>query len=199
MEWVETTAATVEDASNRALDLLGVDTSDAEIEVLDEGKTGFFGRVKTEARVRARIKPKAAPAKEDRNRGGRRNDRNRGGSRDGGNRGGNRGGRNQGKGNRDGGNRGGGNRDGGNLTVVAPRLLLQVRRPWAAQPLPVAGAETTPPAATVAAVTVAVAIVMAVTGAMTAVATAADGRIATIARRPAWTRNSAPRIRKPHS
>ena len=141
MEWVETTAPTVEDASNRALDLLGVDTSDAEIEVLDEGKTGFFGRVKTEARVRARIKPKAAPAKDDRNRGGRRNDRSRGGGRDGGgNRGGksrdggqnkggqNKGGQNKGGkgrdggdrgGNRDGGGRDGGNRDGGGKKAAA--------------------------------------------------------------------------------
>jgi spoIIIJ-associated protein len=117
MDWIVTTARTVEEAQTRALDLLGVDNADAEIQVLEEGKTGLFGRTKSEARVRARIKPKAPPAKEERrpSRGGgdRNRNRNRGGGKGkGGNnqRGGNNN-RNRG-GNRDGGN--GGNRDGGN-------------------------------------------------------------------------------------
>ena len=80
MDWIVTTARSVEEAQTRALDLLGVDSADAEIQVIEEGKTGLFGRTKSEARVRARIKPKAPPAKEERrsSRGGDRN-RNRGG------------------------------------------------------------------------------------------------------------------------
>jgi len=110
MDWIVTTARTVEEAQTRALDLLGVDTADAEIQVIEEGKTGLFGRTKSEARVRARIKPKAPPAKEERrpSRGGDRN-RNRGGSGGGGSK--NRGGNNRGGNNRDGGSRDGGGRN----------------------------------------------------------------------------------------
>jgi len=122
MEWIVTTARSVDEAQTRALDLLGVDLEDAEVQVIEEGKTGLFGRTKTEARVRARIKPKAPRVKEER-RGGR-NDRNRGGGRNrnrGGGGGGNRGqgGGGQGGGqrkrnnNKGGGGQGGGNRGGG--------------------------------------------------------------------------------------
>ena len=121
MDWIVTTARSVEEAQTRALDLLGVDSADAEIQVIEEGKTGLFGRTKSEARVRARIKPKAPPAKEERrsSRGGGRGSNGKGNNRDGGKRegsgrdGGNRdgGGRNR---NRDGGTRDGGERDGGN-------------------------------------------------------------------------------------
>jgi spoIIIJ-associated protein len=112
MDWIVTTARSVEEAQTRALDLLGVDSADAEIQVIEEGKTGLFGRTKSEARVRARIKPKAPPAKEERrsSRGGDRN-RNRGGG--GGGRGSNGKGNNRDGGKRDGGGRDGGNRDGG--------------------------------------------------------------------------------------
>ena len=119
MDWIVTTARTVEEAQTRALDLLGVDSADAEIQVIEEGKTGLFGRTKSEARVRARIKPKAPPAKEERRQG--RGDRNRnrgknsnkGGNRDGGNRNRNRGG------NRDGGGNRGGNKDSAKETAGA--------------------------------------------------------------------------------
>lgn len=57
MEWVETTGRTVEEAKNLALDQLGIDEADAEIEVLDEPRAGLFGRQRGEARVRARVKP----------------------------------------------------------------------------------------------------------------------------------------------
>ena len=80
MDWIVTTARTVEEAQSRALDLLGVDGSDAEIQVIEEGKTGLFGRTKSEARIRARIKPKAPPAKDDHRRGeGRKRNRGAGG------------------------------------------------------------------------------------------------------------------------
>jgi spoIIIJ-associated protein len=57
MEWVETTGRTVADALDSALDELGVHEDDIEYEVLEEPKTGLFGRVKTDARVRVRLKP----------------------------------------------------------------------------------------------------------------------------------------------
>lgn len=66
VEWVEVTAKTVSAAKDRALDLLGVDESQAEFEVVEEPRTGLFGRVKGEARVRARIQPKAPRPKAER-------------------------------------------------------------------------------------------------------------------------------------
>jgi spoIIIJ-associated protein len=57
VEWVEITGRTVEEAKEAALDQLGVDTEDAEFEVLEEPKAGLFGRVRGHARVRARIRP----------------------------------------------------------------------------------------------------------------------------------------------
>ena len=45
MEWVETTARTVEEAKELALDQLGVVADEAEFEVLAEPKPGLFGRV----------------------------------------------------------------------------------------------------------------------------------------------------------
>ncbi len=66
MEWVETTGKSLEDAKDRALDQLGVANDEAEFEVLEEPKTGLFGRVRGEARVRARIRPRAVRPKQDR-------------------------------------------------------------------------------------------------------------------------------------
>ena len=45
MEWVETTGRTIEAALDAALDELGVDEHDVEYEVLQEPKTGLFGRL----------------------------------------------------------------------------------------------------------------------------------------------------------
>ena len=66
MEWVETTGKTVEEAVEAALDQLGVDRAEADVEILDEAKTGLFGRVRTEARIRARVAPVKPRAKEER-------------------------------------------------------------------------------------------------------------------------------------
>ena len=66
MEWVETTAETIDDAKALALDRLGVDDGDAEFEIVEEPKAGLFGRTRGEARVRARIKPNSVRAKADR-------------------------------------------------------------------------------------------------------------------------------------
>ena len=71
MEWVETTAETIEAAKNLALDQLGVAEDDAEFEILDEPKQGLFGRTRGEARVRARVRPTTPRAKADRPDNGR--------------------------------------------------------------------------------------------------------------------------------
>lgn len=92
MEWVESTGSSIDEAKERALDRLGVHGDDAEFEVVSDVKTGLFGRVKEEARVRARVAPSMPRAKEENRRGrgrggrnsqkgggGRGNQRNRGG------------------------------------------------------------------------------------------------------------------------
>ena len=68
MEWVETTAKSIEDAKDFVLDQLGVDEDEAEIEILEEPTTGLFGRQRGQARVRARIMPKSPRGKEERRR-----------------------------------------------------------------------------------------------------------------------------------
>lgn len=64
MEWVETTGKTVEDAKDLALDQLGVTADEAEFEVVDEPRPGLFGRLRGEARVRARVRPAAVRPKQ---------------------------------------------------------------------------------------------------------------------------------------
>ena len=66
MEWIETTGRTVDEAKELALDELGVDETDAEFDVIAEPGIGLFGRLRSEARVRARVMPTAPRAKEDR-------------------------------------------------------------------------------------------------------------------------------------
>ena len=68
MEWVEKTAKSVEEAKEAALDALGVHGDEAEFEVVTEARTGLFGRVKEDARVRARVRPTTPRAKDDRRR-----------------------------------------------------------------------------------------------------------------------------------
>jgi spoIIIJ-associated protein len=68
MEWVETTAKTIEEAREAALDQLGVGADEAEFDVLEEPKPGLFGRTRGQARVRARIMPSPARAKQERRR-----------------------------------------------------------------------------------------------------------------------------------
>ncbi len=86
MEWVETTGQSVELAKESALDRLGVDASEAEFEVLEEPQTGWFGRVKAEARVRARVTPTTPRPKQERRERGKKggNNRNQGRNRKGG-------------------------------------------------------------------------------------------------------------------
>jgi spoIIIJ-associated protein len=68
MEWVETTAKTIEEAQEAALDQLGVGADEAEFDVLEEPKPGLFGRTRGQARIRARVMPSPARAKQERRR-----------------------------------------------------------------------------------------------------------------------------------
>ena len=78
MEWVEITARTVEEARDLALDQLGVDEQDAEVEVLEEPRAGLFGRLRGQARVRARVRPTAPRPKVERRERRRRRGESRG-------------------------------------------------------------------------------------------------------------------------
>jgi spoIIIJ-associated protein len=75
VEWVETTGRTIEDAKDTALDQLGVDENEAEFEIVEEPRVGLFGRVRGEARIRARIRPARPRPKTERRDRGRRRDR----------------------------------------------------------------------------------------------------------------------------
>lgn len=66
MEWVETTGRTLEEAKEAALDQLGVTADDAEFDVVEESRSGLFGRVRQEARVRARVRPTSPRPKAER-------------------------------------------------------------------------------------------------------------------------------------
>lgn len=68
MEWVETIGKTLDEAKEAALEQLGVDASDAEFVVLVEPRAGLFGRLRGEARVRARVRPTQPRAKRGRDR-----------------------------------------------------------------------------------------------------------------------------------
>jgi spoIIIJ-associated protein len=81
MEWVETTGKTIDEAREAALDQLGVDESDAEFVVVSEPKAGLFGRMRGEARVRARVRPTAPRPKRGRSRRSGEESRRQGGTR----------------------------------------------------------------------------------------------------------------------
>ncbi len=93
----------MDEAKERALDRLGVAEDELEYEVLAEASRSMLGLRKTEARLRARVRPRQPPPKADR----RDRDRNRRGGQD-------RGGRNRnGRGQKQGGGSGDGNRSSG--------------------------------------------------------------------------------------
>ena len=56
MREVERSAASVDEAVEAALAELGVDRADADVEVLDEGRSGFLGVGSAEARVRVSVR-----------------------------------------------------------------------------------------------------------------------------------------------
>lgn len=76
MEWVETTGRTLAEAMDRALDELGIDEEEAEFVVLAEPRQGWFGRLRGEARVRARVRPTRPRPKVERRKRRSRNERN---------------------------------------------------------------------------------------------------------------------------
>ena len=102
MEWVEVRGETLEAAKEEALDQLGVAHDDAEFEIVQEPESRWMGLKKTEARVRARVRPTQPRPKRD----GRNNRRQRKG------RGGNGGENKQRSGQSRGGNKSGGGRGG---------------------------------------------------------------------------------------
>jgi spoIIIJ-associated protein len=71
MEWVETTAKTIEAAREAALDQLGVGADEAEFDVIEEPRPGLFGRMRGEARLRARVRPTPVRPKQERRRKGK--------------------------------------------------------------------------------------------------------------------------------
>jgi len=108
MNWITTSGRSLDEAKSHALDQLGIVADEAEFDIVNDVEKGLFGRIKTEAKVRARVKPRQPAASEDRNGGGRRRGRNRnrgGGNQKGNNRSGGSGQKNQGqKKSNDGGN-----------------------------------------------------------------------------------------------
>jgi len=71
VDWVETTGKSIDEATDRALAHLGVHRDDAEVEILEEPKAGMFGRIRGEARVRARVRPAGPRPKRSRRTSGR--------------------------------------------------------------------------------------------------------------------------------
>jgi spoIIIJ-associated protein len=68
VEWIEVSGKTLEDAKELALDRLGVIADELEFEVIDEPRGGLFGIGRTEARIRARVKPLSREKPADRRR-----------------------------------------------------------------------------------------------------------------------------------
>jgi spoIIIJ-associated protein len=66
LEWVETVGRSIQEAKEAALDELGVDAAEAEFEIIADAQVGLFGRIRSEARVRARVQPRTPRTKEDR-------------------------------------------------------------------------------------------------------------------------------------
>ena len=91
MDWIEVTARSVDEAKELALDRLGVVEDELEFEVVDEPRKGLFGIARSDARIRARVKPISREKPNDRKRRRRPTERSsRGGGHSGG-RGGSRG------------------------------------------------------------------------------------------------------------
>lgn len=72
MDWITTSGRTLDEAKSNALDQLGIVADEAEFDIVNDVEKGLFGRIKTEAKVRTRVRPKQ-PASTDSNRrrGGR--------------------------------------------------------------------------------------------------------------------------------
>src|SRR3989442_1708229 len=68
MEWIEVRARTVEEAKERALDALGVHESELEVEIVAAPGRALFGLRRTEAHIRARVKPLSREKPQDKRR-----------------------------------------------------------------------------------------------------------------------------------
>jgi len=113
MDWITTSGRTLDEAKSNALDQLGIVADEAEFDIVNDVEKGLFGRIKTDAKVRTRVRPKQ-PASTDtgRRRGGKGQgkgggNRNRGRGNGGGNQGGGGGGNRGGKGRGGSGGKGG--------------------------------------------------------------------------------------------
>lgn len=73
MDWITTAGKTLDEAKSNALDQLGIVADEAEFDIVNDVEKGLFGRVKTEAKIRARVRPRQPAAKdENRSRNGSR-------------------------------------------------------------------------------------------------------------------------------
>ncbi len=68
MDWIEISARNVPAAVELALDTLGVHENELEYEVVAEPKTGFLGLGRSDARIRARVRPISREKPQDRRR-----------------------------------------------------------------------------------------------------------------------------------
>ncbi len=68
MDWITTSGRTLDEAKSHALDQLGIVADEAEFDIVSDVDKGLFGRVKSEAKIRARVRPKQTAVKEDRGR-----------------------------------------------------------------------------------------------------------------------------------
>ncbi len=68
MDWITTSGRSLDEAKSNALDQLGIVADEAEFEIINDVEKGLFGRIKTDARVRTRVKPKVPAQKDDRRR-----------------------------------------------------------------------------------------------------------------------------------
>src|SRR6185369_17953446 len=87
MDWIEVTARTVDDAKELALDRLGIVEDELEFEVVDEARKGVLGMGRSDARIRARVKPISREKPSDRKRRRRPNERSQRSGQGGGSRG----------------------------------------------------------------------------------------------------------------
>lgn len=66
MDWITTSGSSLDEAKSNALDQLGIVADEAEFDVINDVEKGIFGRIKTEAKIRARVRPRQPAPKDDR-------------------------------------------------------------------------------------------------------------------------------------
>ncbi len=72
MDWITTSGRSLDEAKSHALDQLGIVADEAEFDVINDVEKSVFGRVKTEAKIRTRVRPKQPATTDDRGSGRRR-------------------------------------------------------------------------------------------------------------------------------